>query len=171
MQLTRKWHGSKLPSPSRAVKIIRGYEARRPARRAGPRGHGLTGRFQKAIPALPKQRLKLPGAWSWDAASDRHAVNPGDRHDLHACIGQKTLACPGEVGHRIATFLRIEAGFSRKAQHHCARNPIEDAAFKRRGASTRRGSSPTDVGMPQRSHQHAPYRCLASRHRRASGQR
>ena len=94
----------------------------------------LIGRLKKTFAVLGEERPQPGGARSRNALSDRGAVDSCHRHDVHARVGQKSLIRVDEVRDRIATFLRVEPGFRGEQQRDVSRNPVQDAAFKRRRA-------------------------------------
>jgi hypothetical protein len=51
----------------------------------------LENRFEEPRSVGGKERLKPTGYGAWQALADRERVDPGNRHDFHAGIGQETF--------------------------------------------------------------------------------
>lgn len=64
----------------------------------------------------------------------RMSVYHGDWHHFHTCIGEKTLVRPMDRLDPKKSFVNGDLSFSCEAEHEVARDPVQQAAYKCRGA-------------------------------------
>ena len=61
-------------------------------------------------------------------------IHPGDRHHLHARVGEKTFVCLMYRLNSEMSFVNRDLCFSREVEHDVARDAVQQAAGKCRGA-------------------------------------